>query len=84
MKRLLQTYSFRITLLYVALFSVSVLVIFGVIYWATSGSMTGGLELSVEAEMSSLLGVRESGGAGALATAVSERSGGPNHRLWLR
>ena len=80
MNKLLRTYSFRLTLLYVGLFGVSVLVIFGVIYWATSGYMVRGLELSVEAEMASLLEVRASGGPDGLVTAVSQRAGGPNHR----
>ncbi len=80
MNRLFRTYSFRLILLYVALFSLSVLVIFGVIYWATAGYMVHGLELSVEAELSSLLDTQTSGGRDQLAAAVGERSGAPNHR----
>jgi signal transduction histidine kinase len=80
MNRLFRTYSFRLTLLYVALFGCSVLVIFGVIYWVTAGYMVHGLELSVEAELSSLLDTRTSRGSDQLAPAVTERAGEPNHR----
>jgi signal transduction histidine kinase len=80
MNRLFRTYSFRLTLLYVALFSISVLVIFGVIYWATAGYMVHGLELSVEAESASLLDTQASGGPDRLAAAIGERLGAPNHR----
>ncbi len=80
MNRLFRTYSFRLTLLYVALLSISVLVIFGVIYGAAAGYMVHGLELSVEAELSALLDTRTSGGPDQLATAIGERSGPPNHR----
>ncbi len=77
---LLRSYSFRLTLLYVALFGMSVLVIFGVIYWATAGYMARELELSVDAELSSLIDVQNAGGIDRLAAAVTERTGAPNNR----
>jgi signal transduction histidine kinase len=80
MTRLLRSYSFRLTLLYVGLFGVSVMVIFAVVYGATAGYMVGGLELSVEAEMSALLDARTAGGLPGLIAAVNEHASGPNHR----
>ncbi|MEA2780111.1 MAG: hypothetical protein QOK29_1655 [Rhodospirillaceae bacterium] len=80
MINLLRTYSFRLTLLYVALFGISVVVIFGVIYWATAGYMARELELSVEAELSSLIDVHKAGGLDKLAAAIGERAGSPVHR----
>jgi signal transduction histidine kinase len=80
MTRLLRSYSFRLTLLYVGLFGLSVLVIFAVVYGATSGYMIGGLELSVQAQMSDLLDARTAGGQAGLIAAINEHAGGPNHR----
>jgi len=80
MTRLLRSYSFRLTLLYVGLFGLSVLVIFAVVYGATSSYMIGGLELSVQAEMSDLLDARTAGGESGLIAAVNEHAGGLNHR----
>jgi signal transduction histidine kinase len=80
MTRLLRSYSFRLTLLYVGLFGVSVLVIFAVVYGATASYMVGGLEQSVDAEMSALLDARTAGGLPGLIAAVNEHAGGPNHR----
>ncbi len=81
MTRLLRSYSFRLTLLYVGLFGISVLVIFAVVYAATTSYLTRGLELSVEAEMSTLLNARSDGGLPGLIKAVDEYPSGATYHL---
>lgn len=81
MTRLLRTYSFRLTLLYVGLFGVSVLVIFAVVYGATANYLTLGLELSVEGEMAALLDARSDGGLPGLIKAVNEHASDSTFRL---
>ncbi len=74
MKRLLRSYSFRLTLLYVGLFGGSVLVIFAVVYGATARYLTQGLELAVQAETATLLDARTDGGLPAFIKAVNEHA----------
>ena len=81
MTRLLRSYSFRLTLLYVGLFGVSVLVIFAVVYGATASYLTLGLELSVESEMAAMLDARSDGGLPALIKAVNEHASESTSRL---
>jgi signal transduction histidine kinase len=78
--KLLRTYSFRLAVLYIALFSISVLVLFGVIYWAMTGYMAREQDLSVDAELSSLMDVYSAGGTDRLVSAVNELIRSPNRR----
>src|SRR5689334_18395551 len=76
----LRSHSFRLALLYLSLFSISVLVIFGVIYWATAGYMASTLDLSVEAEMAALLNLHRRGGQSALIQAIRDHGQAPEGR----
>jgi signal transduction histidine kinase len=75
------TYSLRITLLYIAFFVVSVAVLFGVIYWATSSFMRNQLESAIDTELSSLDHVFEAMGSGGVADLIARRIAEPDHRM---
>ena len=77
--KLLRSYSFRLAALYIVLFGVSVLVLFGVIYWAITSYMTNEQDLAVEAELSALTDMYAAGGLDDLATSVTEQTRPPNH-----
>lgn len=49
--RLFRTSSFRLTLLYAGLFSISVAVLFGVVYWFAASSIYGQIDSAVAAEL---------------------------------
>ncbi|HEY2110186.1 MAG TPA: two-component sensor histidine kinase, partial [Dongiaceae bacterium] len=70
----LRSHGFRLALLYLGLFTVSVLVIFAVIYWTTADFMAQALDLSVETELSSLADIERSSGAAALIDAIAHRA----------
>jgi len=71
--RVFRTSSFRLTLLYAALFSVSVVVLFAVIYWSTSSHMTGQLDAAVDSDLAELTEGFRLGGAGHLASLIEDR-----------
>jgi signal transduction histidine kinase len=73
----LRSHGFRLALLYLVLFTASVLVIFAVIYWTTADYMSRALDLSVETELAALADIERSGGPGALVDALSHRTGTP-------
>jgi hypothetical protein len=73
----LGSHGFRLALLYLVLFTASVLVIFAVIYWTTADYMSRALDLSVETELASLADIERSSGPGALVDALSHRSSMP-------
>ncbi|HEY8016049.1 MAG TPA: ATP-binding protein [Dongiaceae bacterium] len=83
----LRSHGFRLALLYLVLFTASVLVIFAVIYWTTADYMSRALDLSVETEFASLADIERSSGPGALVDALSHRSsmpvGGSTYALLL-
>jgi signal transduction histidine kinase len=81
LRRLLRTYSFRITLLYIALFAAAVLILFGAIYWATTTFMRGQLRSAVETEMSSLVARLNAAGIEELAALVAQRTGSPGDAM---
>ena len=64
--KLFRTSSFRLTLLYAGLFGVSVMSLFGVIYWSTVGYMSRQIDQSVEGELAEL----SEGGTGPKSTAA--------------
>lgn len=49
--RLLRTSSFRLTLLYAGLFSISVSVLFGIVYWFAANSISGQIDSAVASEL---------------------------------
>jgi signal transduction histidine kinase len=77
---LLRSHSFRLALLYLGLFSASVLAIFAVIYWATAGYMARTLDQSVDAELASLQNIYETSGRPGLIQAIEDRSSAPRGR----
>jgi signal transduction histidine kinase len=71
--RIFRTSSFRLTLLYAALFSVSVVVLFAVIYWTTSFYMMGQLDSAIESDLAELQEALESSGPARLAQTIKDR-----------
>jgi len=71
--RILRTSSFHLTLAYAGLFGASVLILFGVIYWATSVYMADSLDAAVDSDLTELEDAFQAGGEAALAVLVEER-----------
>ena len=71
--RILRTSSFHLTLAYAGLFGASVLILFGVIYWATSMYMADSLDAAVDSDLTELEDAFEVGGEAALTALVKER-----------
>jgi signal transduction histidine kinase len=71
--KLLRTSSFRLTLLYAALFGVSVLVLFALIYVTTAGYMAQQLDRGIDAEISNLEEASQPGGTSRLVSLIEER-----------
>lgn len=74
--KLLRSLSFRVATAYAALFSVSVLMLFGIIYWATVDSIQGQVENEIRAEFNALVGERSAEGVQGMADAIEERVDG--------
>ncbi|HEX7061353.1 MAG TPA: HAMP domain-containing sensor histidine kinase [Woeseiaceae bacterium] len=70
---LLRTSSFQLTLLYAALFAVSVLVLFGILYWSTIGGLNRQINATIEAEITGLAEQYEREGLAGLVEVVAER-----------
>lgn len=73
--RILRTTGFRLAALYAGLFGVSVFVLFGVIYWITSGALHQQLEFNIQGEVSSLVEDHKSGGLLHVVNAIELRLG---------
>jgi len=71
--RIFRTTSFRLTLLYAALFGVSVAVLFAIIYWATAGAMSQGLDAAVETELAALRDEYRAAGERAVVAVIARR-----------
>jgi signal transduction histidine kinase len=71
--RLFRTSSFRLTLLYAALFSASVIVLFAVIYWSTSVYMTDQLDAAVDSDFAELKEGFRTGGTKEVAALIDSR-----------
>ncbi len=74
-RRILRSSTFRLVLLYMALVSGSVLVLFGFIYWATAGFMDRQVDVTIEAEIQGLAEQYRRRGLGGLKTVIAERVG---------
>jgi hypothetical protein len=70
---ILRTSSFRLTLLYAALFGISVLNLLGVIYIATRAYMSNSLDAAVDRDITELVDNLQVGGNETLAEEVKER-----------
>ena len=83
--RLLRTSSFRLTLAYAGLFGASVLILFGVIYWATDIYMTRSLDAAIDSDFTELKNTADASGRGLLADQIDDRlrqmPRGPMHYL---
>ena len=71
--KLVRTSSFRLTLLYACLFSASVVVLFGVVYWATAFYMTAQLEAGIDSDITELMNGAQAGGPKTLAKLIEQR-----------
>ena len=71
--RILHSSTFRLVVLYMALVSGSVLVLFGFIYWATAGFMDRQVDVTIEAEIQGLAEQYRQRGLGGLTILIAER-----------
>jgi signal transduction histidine kinase len=71
--RILRTSSFHLTLAYVGLFGASLLILFGVVCWATGVYMADSLDEAVDSDITELEYAFQVGGDAALTALVEER-----------
>jgi signal transduction histidine kinase len=71
--RLFRTSSFRLTLLYAALFSTSALLLFAVIFWTTSFYMTNQLDDAIDSDRTELQQGLSTGGLPRLSEMIRDR-----------
>lgn len=71
--RILRTSSFRLTMLCAGLFGTSVLILLGVVFWATGVYMANSLDTAVDSDITELADSFQIGGAAALTALVKER-----------
>ena len=79
-RKLFRTFSFRTTLLYVAILGIAVAILFVVIYWATGRSMRAELRDEVTEEMSPLIESYRADGEPAIAAVINERADSPDYK----
>ena len=70
---LLNSSSFRLSLVYMTLFAGSVLLLLGFLYWATVGFMARQTDATIEAEITGLAEQYREGGVGSLINILQER-----------
>ncbi|MEM7221910.1 MAG: ATP-binding protein [Pseudomonadota bacterium] len=73
-RQLLRSSIFRIALIYLCLFSASVLVLGGIIYWITVGSLTRQIDATIDAEITGLAEQFDQRGLLGLIRAIQRRS----------
>jgi len=71
--RLLHTSTFRLALVYMALFAASALVLVAFLYWATTGSILRQSDATIEAEVQGLAEQYRRRGTAGVASVVAER-----------
>ena len=71
--RFLRTISFRLTLLYAALFAASTAVLFGIVYWIASATLYDQMRLALESEMASLTAKSTTTSVEGLASEIAQR-----------
>ncbi len=71
--RILRTSGFRLASLYAGLFGLSVLVLFGVIYWIVSDALRQQLVSNIQGEVAALVEDHRSGGPPHAANAIGQR-----------
>ena len=72
-RRILRSSTFRLVLLYMALVSGSVLLLFGFIYWATAGFMERQVDVTIEAEIQGLAEQYRQRGLSGLKAVIADR-----------
>jgi signal transduction histidine kinase len=80
LRRLLGTYSFRITLLHVTLFGTSAVMLLGVIYWLSGEFMETQVQAAIRTEMSSILDDFGVTGVDGITGTIGRRLGSPDHQ----
>jgi signal transduction histidine kinase len=83
MPRLFRTTTFRLTLLFLALFAAAAAAFLGYIYVATAGEVSRRADNEIVREMNSLEATYRQGGVNGLNTAIIERSAGDRPFLYL-
>ena len=73
LNRLFRSSTFRLAFIYMALFSVSVLVLLGFIYWSTIAVMGRQTDVIIEAEIEGLAERYRVGGLAGLTDLIAER-----------
>jgi signal transduction histidine kinase len=81
LRKLLHTYSFRITLLHVGLSGISVLILFGVVYWVTDSFMQDQLRSAIGTEASYLVDEFKVVGPDWIVEEIGKRVASPEHEL---
>lgn len=81
--RLFRTTTFRLTLLFLALFAAAAAAFLGYIYVATAGEVSRRADNEITREMNSLQATYRQGGVALLNTAIIERSAGERPFLYL-
>lgn len=69
--------TFRLALVYMALFGTSVLILLGFIYWSTAGTMTRQVDETIEAEIKGLAEHYRRDGLTGLSAIIARRVGNP-------
>ncbi|MGH6736566.1 MAG: sensor histidine kinase [Methyloceanibacter sp.] len=81
--KLFRTTTFRLSLTYLALFSVAAIVAIFYIYWNTTVLLTRQLNQTIDAELKGLAEQYRAGGLDQLVRTVAERSQTPGNSLYL-
>ena len=71
--RLVRTASFRLTLAYAGLFSASVVILFGAIYWIAGVYMTSQLDAAIDSDLTELQEGLRDGGPERVAALIADR-----------
>ena len=69
-----RTNTFRLTLLFLAVFAAGAAAFLGYIYFMTAGEVSRFADMAIAREVATLDGVYEKGGAGAVRSAMIERT----------
>lgn len=77
--RIFRTIGFRLAAFYAGLFSASVLVLFGVIYWTASGALRQQLRANVQGAVAALVEDYRSGGPSHTALIIEQRLASGRH-----
>ena len=80
---IIRTTTFRLVLIYLALFALSAFLLLGFIYWSTAGISTGQTDDTINAEITGLAEQYRENGLGGLAQIVGERSRNQRQSLYL-